>query len=213
MKIRVAIFDDNAKRCEGLRLLLDSTEGMVCVGTFPDCRDVVRHVAGTRPHVVLMDIDMPHVDGIEGVTLLRKQFKQVKVLMQTVFEDNSKIFDAILAGADGYLLKQTAPGKLLEAIQEVHAGGAPMTPTVARKVLQLFAQGGRPSEEKASFDLTGREQEILKLLVEGYSYKMIAETCHISIGTVNTHVSHIYEKLHVRSAAGAVSVALREGLV
>ena len=88
-----------------------------------------------------------------------------------------------------------------------------MTPTVARKVLQLFAQGGRPSEEKASFDLTGREQEILKLLVEGYSYKMIAETCHISIGTVNTHVSHIYEKLHVRSAAGAVSVALREGLV
>ena len=149
MKIRVAIFDDNAKRCEGLRLLLDSTEGMVCVGTFPDCRDVVRHVAETRPHVVLMDIDMPHVDGIEGVTLLRKQFKQVKVLMQTVFEDNSKIFDAILAGADGYLLKQTAPGKLLEAIQEVHAGGAPMTPTVARKVLQLFAQGGRPSEEKA----------------------------------------------------------------
>jgi DNA-binding NarL/FixJ family response regulator len=211
--LRVAIFDDNAKRCEGLRLLLDSTGTMQCVGTFPDCRNVVRNVVACAPDVVLMDIDMPHVDGIEGVTLLRRQFKDLKILMQTVFEDNTKIFDAILAGADGYLLKQTSPAKLLEAITEVHAGGAPMTPVVARKVLQLFAKGGRPTEERPAFDLTAREQEILKLLVEGYSYRMIAEACHISTATVNTHVSHIYEKLHVRSAAGAVSVALREGLV
>lgn len=213
MAIRVAIFDDNAKRCEGLQMLIDGTADMQCVGVFPDCRDVIRHVTECAPDVVLMDIDMPHVDGIEGVTLLRRQFKGLRILMQTVLEDNDKIFDAILAGADGYLLKQTTPSKLLDAITEVHAGGAPMTPNVARKVLQLFAKAGRPSESKPAFDLTGREQEILKLLVEGYSYKMIAETCNISSATVNTHVSHIYEKLHVRSAAGAVSVALREGLV
>lgn len=211
--LRVAIFDDNAKRCEGLHLLLDGSGSMECVGTFPDCREVVRHVAECAPHVVLMDIDMPHVDGIEGVTLLRKQFKDLRILMQTVFEDNEKIFDAILAGADGYLLKQTSPAKLLEAIEEVHAGGAPMTPTVARKVLALFTKGGRPNVSKSVFALTAREQDILKLLVDGYSYKMIAEKCSISTATVNTHVSHIYEKLHVRSAAGAVSVALREGLV
>lgn len=213
MAIRVAIFDDNASRRDGLKLLLDSTEDMKCVGAFPDCREVVRHVLDTTPDVVLMDIDMPHVNGIEGVKLIRKQFTEVKILMQTVFEDNEKIFDAILAGADGYLLKQTTPTKLLEAVQEVADGGAPMTPSVARKVLKLFARGSRPLQPKASFDLTSREQEILEQLVEGFSYKMIAEHCNITTATVNSHVSHIYAKLHVSSAAGAVSVALREGLV
>ncbi len=213
MQLRVAIFDDNAKRREGLQLLVDSTEEMTFVGSWPDCRDVVRHVAETSPDVVLMDIDMPHVDGIAGVTLLRKHFKDVKILMQTVFEDNEKIFDAILAGANGYLLKQTAPTKLIDGIIEVAQGGAPMTPIVAAKVLKLFAQRGNASSKTTDFLLTEREVEILRNLVDGFSYKMIAEKCAISYATVNTHVSHIYEKLQVKSVAGAVSLAVREGLV
>ena len=213
MDLRVAIFDDNAKRREGLQLLIDSTEEMTFVGSWPDCRDVVRHITESSPDVVLMDIDMPHVDGIEGVTLIRKQFKDVKILMQTVFEDNEKIFEAILAGANGYLLKQTAPTKLIDGIIEVAQGGAPMTPIVASKVLKLFAQRGSGSSKTVDFNLTDREVEILKLLVDGFSYKMIAEKCGITYATVNTHVSHIYEKLQVKSVAGAVSLAVREGLV
>jgi DNA-binding NarL/FixJ family response regulator len=159
-----------------------------------------------------MDIDMPHVDGIAGVALIRKQFKDVKILMQTVFEDNEKIFDAILAGANGYLLKQTAPTKLIEGIIEVAQGGAPMTPIVAQGAEALRASGNG-SSKTVDFNLTDREVEILRYLVDGYSYKMIAEKCNISYATVNTHVSHIYEKLQVKSVAGAVSLAVREGLV
>jgi DNA-binding NarL/FixJ family response regulator len=213
MDLRVAIFDDNAKRREGLQLLIDSTEHMTFVGSWPDCRDVVRHIAESTPDVVLMDIDMPHVDGIAGVALIRKQFKDVKILMQTVFEDNEKIFDAILAGANGYLLKQTAPTKLIDGIIEVAQGGAPMTPVVAAKVLKLFAQRGSNAAKSIDFHLTDREVEILRYLVDGFSYKMIAEKCGISYATVNTHVSHIYEKLQVKSVAGAVSLAVRAGLV
>ncbi len=212
MKLRVAVFDDHAKRLDGLRMLIDSTDDLECVGVFADCREVVRHVMECKPDVVLMDIDMPHVDGLQGVTLLRKQFKDLKILMQTVFEDNEKIFAAIVAGADGYLLKQTAPSELLEAIVEVTKGGAPMTPAIARKVLQLCALRSGPSRPN-DFDLTERETEILKLLVDGFSYKSIAAKCNISHGTVNTHISHIYEKLQVNSMASAVSLALREGLV
>ena len=212
MKVRVAVFDDHAKRRDGLRMLIDSTDNLECVGLFADCRDVVRHVLECKPDVVLMDIDMPHVDGLQGVTLLRKQFKELRILMQTVFEDNEKIFAAILAGADGYLLKQTSPTKLLEAIVEVTQGGAPMTPAIAKKVLQLFAQRSGAAKPN-DFQLTERETEILKLLVDGFSYKSIAAKCDISSGTVNTHISHIYEKLQVNSMASAVSVALREGLV
>ena len=174
---------------------------------------MVRNIAETTPDVVLMDIDMPHVDGIAGVGLIRKQFKDVKILMQTVFEDNEKIFDAILAGANGYLLKQTAPTKLIDGIIEVAQGGAPMTPIVAAKVLKLFAQRGSGSSKTTEFNLTDREVEILRYLVDGFSYKMIAEKCAVSYATVNTHVSHIYQKLQVKSVASAVSLALREGLV
>ena len=212
MKVRVAVFDDHAKRRDGLRMLIDSSSEMECVGTFPDCRDVLRNVSECTPDVVLMDIDMPHVDGVAGVTLLRKQFKDLKILMQTVFEDNEKIFASILAGADGYLLKETSPTKLLEGIIEVSQGGAPMTPAIARKVLQLFTQRSGSAKEN-EFRLTERETEILKLLVDGFSYKRIAAKCDIGYATVNTHVNHIYEKLKVNSATAAVSLALREGLV
>ncbi|MBK8499998.1 MAG: response regulator transcription factor [Flavobacteriales bacterium] len=211
--LRVAVFDDNRDRREGLALLVDTAPDMTCVGQFEDCRDVLRHVAETEPDVVLMDIDMPHVNGIAGVELIRKQFPKVRILMQTVFEDDDKVFASILAGADGYLLKQSTPKKVLESIQEVVAGGAPMTPTIARKVLSFFNKRGRISSRTSDFELSDRELEILRLLVDGLTYKKIAERCSISYATVNSHVTRIYEKLQVRSVASAVSLALREGLV
>ncbi|MBK9148707.1 MAG: response regulator transcription factor [Flavobacteriales bacterium] len=211
--LRVAVFDDHTQRRESLRMLVDATEGMTCVGAFPDCRNVVKNVVECAPRVILMDIDMPYVDGVEGVTLLRKQFKDVKILMQTVLEDNERLFASIVAGADGYLLKQTTPERLIESIREVDNGGAPMTPTIARKVLQLLGTRSSRIGASADFHLTAREQEILGLLVDGLGYKAIATRCDISYATVNTHVTHIYQKLHVASVAGAVKVALREGLV
>ena len=212
MKTRVVVFDDNPKRRDSLTMLIDSSETLQCVGAFNDCSDVVRNLEDTVPEVVLMDIDMPNVNGIEGLLALRPHFPELKVLMQTVFEDDEKVFAAICAGADGYILKQASPVDLLNGIKEVLEGGAPMTPTIARKVLQLFNKQNK-AEQKESFDLTKREMEILELLVKGYSYKMIADECNVSYPTVNTHISNIYNKLHVQSAAGAVSLAIREGLV
>lgn len=212
MKTRVVIFDDNPKRRDSLSMLIDSTETLECIGAFNDCSDVVRNLKDTSPGVVLMDIDMPNVNGIEGLLALRPHFPEVKVLMQTVFEDDEKVFAAICAGADGYILKQASPQALLDGIAEVLEGGAPMTPTIARKVLQLFSKQNNLSKTE-EFNLTKRELEILEYLVKGLSYKLIAEECCVSYATVNTHISNIYGKLHVQSSAGAVAIAIREGLV
>jgi DNA-binding NarL/FixJ family response regulator len=211
MDARIAIFDDNAKRREGLELLVESLSTHQCVGSFEDCSNVLKDIEGCQPDLILMDIDMPNVNGIDGVLEIRTKDLDVKILMQTVFEDDEKVFAAIRAGADGYILKQAEPGKLLDAIDEVLEGGAPMTPVIARKVLQLFSKQSAPLTKK-DFDLTKRETEILEYLVKGFSYKMIAEACFISYPTVNTHVSKIYKKLQVESAAGAVSKAIKEGL-
>lgn len=210
--IRVAVFDDNKPRRDLLKLLLNSTEGFTCTGAYEDCRDVVRNISSEVPDVVLMDIDMPYVNGIEGLKLIRKQFPEVKILMQTIFEDDEKIFNAIVAGADGYILKKTPPAKLLDSITEVMHGGAPMTPSVARQVLLLFNNKYSQTEKK-DFDLTAREQEILGYLVQGFSYKMIADKCNVSYPTVNTHISHIYEKLHVSSGTEAVAKAIEQNIV
>ncbi len=210
--IRVGVFDDNEARRSGLRLLHEAMEDMECVCEYSDCRNVVNHVREANPDVILMDIDMPYVDGIEGVKLVKAEFPGIKIIMQTIFEQEDKIISAICAGADGYILKQKPPLKLVDGITEVMNGGARMTPEVARKVLSLFSSNKSASRPK-DFDLTSREQEILSLLVEGYSYKMIAEKCFVTYATVNSHVSHIYKKLQVNSVAGAVSKAIKEGLV
>lgn len=212
MNTRIVVFDDNAKRRDGIEMLIKSMPDMQIVGSFNDCRNVLIHIESTKPDVVLMDIDMPFVNGIEGVAIIRTKYPDLKILMQTVFEDDEKVFAVICAGADGYILKQSNPLKLIEAISEVLEGGAPMTPVVARKVLHLFNKQNRPTVKK-EFDLSKRELEILNLLVKGYSYKMIAEECNISYPTVNSHVTNIYSKLKVHSVSGAVSLALREGLV
>lgn len=211
-KIRVAVFDDNKPRRDLLQMLIDSTEGFSCVGAFDDCSNVIKNISSNIPDVVLMDIDMPKVNGIDGMILIKKEFPKVKVLMQTVFEDEEKIFRAIVAGADGYILKKTPPSKLMDAITEVMEGGAPMTPAVARQVLLLF-NNKHSKVSKNNFDLTKREQEILAMLVKGDSYKMIANECNISYATVNSHISHIYTKLHVNSGTEAVAKAVKEKLV
>lgn len=210
--INVIVFDDNKSRRELLQMLLNSTDGMQCNGAFEDCRDVIRHVTTTSPDVILMDIDMPNVNGIEGLKLIRKQYQDVKVLMQTVFEEDEKIFESICAGANGYILKKTPPNKLIEYIFEVMQGGAPMSPSVASQVL-LLLNNKHKKVVKNNFDLTAREQQILSLLIQGLSYKMIAEECSISYATVNTHVSHIYEKLHVNNAVEAVRKAIDQQII
>ncbi len=209
--IKVSVFDDNKPRRELLELLLNSTADIECTGAFEDCRNVIKKIVQNIPDVVLMDIDMPHVNGIEGLQLIKKQFPQVKILMQTIFEDDDKIFQAICAGADGYILKKTPPAKLIDAITEVVSGGAPMTPTIAKQVLQLF--NNKNKKTATDFNLTDREHEILSMLVQGLSYKMIADKCNVSYSTVNSHITHIYEKLHVKSGTEAVAKAIEQKIV
>ena len=210
--VKVIVYDDSKGRLEGLELLINQTSDMRCVGTFENCANIVEQVNSLSPHVVLMDIDMPKVNGIEGLKLLRKNSPSVMVIMQTVFEDEDKIFEAVRVGAHGYFLKKTSPIKLIDGIRDVLDGGAPMTPSVAKKVLQFFKNN---SETKTlqTFDLTEREKEILSLLVKGMSYKMIGEHCGITWNTVNTHFKRIYDKLHVHSATEAVAKALENKIV
>jgi DNA-binding NarL/FixJ family response regulator len=212
MEIKVAIFEDNKVLRKSLELLIDSEEGMRCTGAFADAGKLVQNIQLAEPDVVLMDINMPGISGIEAVQVIKEKFAGIQILMQTVFEDNDKIFAAICAGASGYLLKKTPPKKIIEAIRETLAGGAPMTPSVAVKVLDMFRlQSGTPKNE--FINLSQREKEILALLVKGKPYKTIAADCFISIDTVGTHVRHIYEKLQVHSKSEAVAKAIHQKLV
>jgi DNA-binding NarL/FixJ family response regulator len=212
MKTKVAVFDDNKNLRNGLELLINSSDRLTCVGAFQDCLHVIDNLKSTMPDVVLMDIDMPYINGIEALKLVRQKFPALKIMMQTVFEDDDKVFASICAGADGYILKKTSPSKLIESIIEVSEGGAPMTPSVARQVLRLFSQSNSLGNVM-QFNLSDREHEILSLLVQGLSYKMIAEQCFISYATVNTHVKHIYEKLQVHSVVEAVTKAIAHKIV
>ncbi|MDN3655531.1 response regulator transcription factor [Ferruginibacter paludis] len=211
MEIKVAIFEDNKKLRESLKELIN-TAGMVCTGAFPDAANLIRNITFSMPDVVLMDIHMPGISGIEAVQIIKEKFPAVRILMQTVFEDDDKIFAAICAGASGYMLKKTTPQKMLEAVEETYQGGAAMSPSVAGKVLQMFRS--QSSIAKHEFiQLSEREKEILGLLVNGKSYKAIAAACFISADTVSTHVRHIYEKLHVHSKSEAVAKAIKQKLV
>ena len=212
MTISVAIFEDNLLLRESLFQLINGTEGFICVGAFSNCKDILHDINKSQPQVVLMDIQMPGITGIEGVKLIKEQFPEIKIIMQTVVEDEDKIFVSICNGASGYLLKNTSPSRLLEAIKEVHAGGAPMTPSIAQKVLEKF-RNQSPQISKESSDLTNREKEILECLVNGMSYKMIAAHCNISIDTVRHHIRNIYDKLHVNSKSEAVAKAIKGKIV
>lgn len=212
MNTRVLVFEDNDAYRDSLVTLLVLKPGFECVGAFPNCEQAVEKVSLLQPDVVLMDVDMPKVNGIEGLTALRNHFPQLKILMQTVFEDDEKVFACICAGADGYLLKKASPADLLTGIEDVMQGGAPMTPSIARKVLKLASLQASP-HPLIEFNLSDREKEVLALLVKGLSYKMVGEKLFISPSTVNSHIRKIYEKLQVHSVSAAVAIAVEKRLV
>jgi len=210
--IRVVIFEDNRDLRNGLFQLINGTGGFNCVDAFPNCDHLIERIEQSKPDVVLMDIEMPGISGIEGVTMIKEKFPGIKILMQTVFDDDDKIFQSICAGAEGYILKHTSPVEILEAIKEIKEGGGPMTPSIANRVLKMVKEKESKSR-KTDFDLTQREKEILTCLVEGLSYKMTADTCAVSIDTVNTHIKNIYKKLQVHSKSEAVVKAIRRKIV
>ena len=211
MNIRVTIFEDNNSLRNGLYQLINGSDGFTCVGAFEDCLNLVKNIEDTKPDVVLMDIEMPGINGIEAVGILHEKYPDLKVLMQTIFEDSDKIFNSILAGASGYILKNTSPSRFLDFIKETYEGGAPMSPSVATKVLKIVAQSSSPKVN--TFNLSQREREILSCLVKGMSYKLIADACFISIDTVRGHIRSIYEKLHVHSKGEAVATAIKGNIV
>ena len=209
MKKRIIIFDDDTTRRDSLSMLLNMCHDMECVGTFKSAANANANVRLTLPDLVLMDIDMPLGNGINGTRAIKAEFPNLTIIMQTVFDDNENIFEAVKAGANGYLLKKTSPDKLLDQLRDAFNGGAPMTGTVALKVLQFF----RVETTSTSYNLSDREKNILKLLVDGHSYKMIAGKCDIAYFTVCNHIKKIYEKLHVNSATEAVRLAIQNRIV
>jgi DNA-binding NarL/FixJ family response regulator len=210
--IKVAIFDDHRHRRDALKLMISLRKDMICTGDYENCDHLVEDLHDNVPDVVLMDIDMPGVDGIQGVSLLQKHYPSTLIIMQTIFEDEDKIFNSLLAGAHGYILKNASNDKMIEAILDVVSGGAPITPSIARQVLSFFNKKAN-KETKEDFNLSKRETELLNLLVKGYSHKMIAAELFISINTVNNHIKKIYEKLHVHSVSEAVATAIKKNIV
>ncbi len=211
MDHRLLIYEDNHRLRQSLEQLLSEGSGFKVVGAWPGCQEVISQIEQHYPDLVIMDIDMPGINGIEGVKLIKNKYPELKVIMYTVFQDDNRIFECICAGADGYLLKNTSPLKLVQALNELMEGGAPMSPLIARKVFQFFRKNEEPV--KNEFGITARERQILESLVNGNSYKMIAAQYFISLDTVRKHLKNIYHKLHVQCGTEAVVKALRHKIV
>jgi DNA-binding NarL/FixJ family response regulator len=212
MNTSIVIYEDNQQLRSSLINLIKLTGEYEVLGAFPDCQEVVGQIQGYEPDVILMDIDMPVVNGIEAVKKIRQFDKKVQIIMLTVFDDNNHVFDALCAGANGYLLKKYISEKLISSIQEVLSGGAPMSPGIARMIITNMQQTAQQAPTN-NYQLTPREKDILTLLSKGNSYKLIAAELMISIETVRTHLKNIYDKLHVHSQIEAVSKAINEKLV
>jgi DNA-binding NarL/FixJ family response regulator len=210
--VRVAVFEDSKHLRETYEFLLNNSEGFTCSGAYPDCNDLVANLESSPCDIALMDIEMPGTSGIEATRLIKHHFPNTLVLIQTVFFEDEFIFNAICAGASGYILKTTTPEGYLEAIMDVHAGGSPMTPGIARRVLEIFRQNLQPVTAD-QYNLTAQEKKVLQLLVAGNSYKLIASELFVSIDTIKSHVRNIYFKLQVHSGTEAVSKALRYKIV
>ncbi len=209
--IKTAVVEDMRDIREGLATLLNFTEGFACTGSYRTMEEAISRIKYEVPDVLLSDIGLPGISGIEGVKILKEKYPQMTVLMLTVYDDDERIFDAICAGASGYLLKRTSPTKLFENIKEAVSGGAPMSPEVAMRVIKLFREARPP--ERVDYDLTPHETRLLKLIVEGYNYTTAAEELRVSYNTIKFHMRHIYEKLQVHSKSEAVSKALLNRLV
>ena len=197
--IRIFAYDDSSDRLRSLQALISLSDDLQYVGDAENCENVLREMEEHAPDVVLMDINMPIVDGLEGLKLIKSNFPHIKVLIQTAFDDSDKIFQSISHGASGYILKSDSPTRILQAIEEVYEGGAAMNPAIAKRVLEYFAP------KKNLEILTSKEQEVLKYLAEGKSYKMVADQLGVSYSTINSHTKHIYEKLHISSLGEAIA--------
>ena len=211
--LRIIIFDDNRNVRESVALLLSTTENMELAAAFESCKNMLQQIEQTKPDVILMDIDMPSLNGIEAVKQLRTVFPHLPVLMLTGFEDDEKVFDSICAGANGYILKNANMESLIQYISEAYNGGAPMTPVIARKVLNQFARVQPAQSKGEDYNLSSREKDVLQLLVKGKSYKMIADELHISYETVHSHIRRIYQKLQVNSVGEAVSKTISRNIL
>lgn len=209
--ITVAIVEDRREIREALTMLINGTDGFRCSGAYRTMEEAIDRVKGELPAVVLSDIGLPGMSGIEGIRILKERYPGLTVLMLSVYDDDERIFDALCAGAVGYLLKRTSPARLIESLKEAVQGGAPMSPEVARRVVALFRDIRPP--ERADYQLTPHETRLLKLLVEGHNYKTAAVELGVSFHTIHFHVRNIYEKLQVHSKSEAVSKALRDRIV
>ncbi len=207
----IAIIEDNNKYREMLAFLISNTDGYRCSGSYRSMEEALSSIENNPPDIALVDIGLPGMSGIEGIQILKERFTSLALLILTVYADDERIFDALRAGASGYLLKKTSPARLMEGISEAAAGGAPMSPEVARRVIALFREF--PPAEKAHYHLSPHEVRILKLLVDGHSYKTAAAHLGVAVPTVSFHLQKIYEKLHVHSKSEAVAKALRNRLV
>jgi DNA-binding NarL/FixJ family response regulator len=209
--VRVVVIEDQRELREGLKTLLDFTPEFRCIKSFGSMEDALENIEADSADLILTDIGLPRLNGIEGTRILREKFPALPIIVLTVHDEDDKIFQALCAGASGYLLKNTAPARIVEAIREVLAGGAPMSPDVARRVVHLFRSFAPPSE--VEYRLTEQERRILKMLVDGHHYKTAAYELGISVSTVSFHLKNIYEKLQVHSKTEAVAKALREKII
>ncbi|QYO64753.1 response regulator [Leptolyngbya sp. 7M] len=209
--LKIAVIEDQTRIRESLGELIAGSEKYVCVGSYPSMELGLAGIEERSPDVILCDIGLPGMNGIEGVKIIRERFPNTLVIMLTVYDDNERIVEAICAGASGYLLKNTPPDKLFASIDEVAAGGAPMSPEIARTVIDLFRIN--PPPKQVDHGLTPHETRILKMLVDGHNYKTAAAELGVSINTVSFHMRHIYEKLQVHSKSEAVAKALKSGIV
>lgn len=209
--IKVAIIEDRREIREGLAVMINFTDGFSCVGSYRSVEEALHRIDSALPDVVLSDIGLPGMDGIEGVRILKERYPSMTILMLSVYDDNERIFDALCAGATGYLLKKTPPAKLMESLKDAMNGGSPMSPEIARKVVTIFRDFRPP--ERVDYDLTPHEVRLLKLLVEGHSYKTAALELGVTVNTVSFHLKSIYEKLQVHSKSEAVAKALQHRLI
>ena len=211
LQIAVAIVEDERDIRECLTFLVNGTAGYSCAGSYRTMEEALDRIGHPLPSIVLSDIGLPGMDGIEGIRILKERYPELLILMLTVYDDDERIFDAMCAGASGYLLKKTPPAKLLESLREAVAGGAPMSPEVARRVIALFREIRPP--DRADYQLTPHETRLLKLFVDGHNYKSAAVELRVSVNTINFHVRSIYEKLQVHTRSEAVAKALVNRLV
>jgi DNA-binding NarL/FixJ family response regulator len=209
--IRVAIVEDRREIRDGLAMIINGTPGFLCTGAYRSMEDALERIAGELPDVVLNDIGLPGMSGIDGIRILKQRYPGLVVLVLTIYDDDDRIFDALCAGASGYLLKKTQPARLLDSLREAVAGGAPMSPEVARRVIALFREFRSP--ESTTCELTPHEVRLLRLFVEGHNYKTAAAELGVTVHTISFHLRSIYDKLQVHSKSAAVAKALRSRLV